>query len=105
MLRRPPPAAVLDCVKQPIAINRLCQIGGSTERKADALVVHNRNHDDRNFGKLCLLPHGTKHRPSVHLRHKNIEGYDVGAQLSSKPQSLLAVCGYTNGVTAALQMP
>jgi methylthioribose-1-phosphate isomerase len=41
---------------QPFAVDRLGEIAGRAKRDAPAVLIHDRDHDDRNLGELRILP-------------------------------------------------
>ncbi len=58
---------------QPLAVDRLGEIAGRTERDTAAVLIHDRHHDDRNLGKLSVLPQRGQHRPAVEVGHHHVE--------------------------------
>jgi hypothetical protein len=58
---------------QPFAVDRLGEIAGCAKGNAPAVLIHDRDHDDRNVGQLGVLPQSRQHRPAVEVGHDHIE--------------------------------
>jgi len=41
---------------RPLAVDRLGEISGCAERNAAGVLIHDRDHNDRNVGQLWVLP-------------------------------------------------
>src|SRR5262245_25854902 len=95
---------LLQSLEQSVAIDRLGQVGSGTKRVADALVVHDRDHDHWYFCEFCILLQSTEHSPAVHLRHETVERDDIRLEFARQLHDFLASSDQAYSVTTSLQM-
>src|SRR5260370_28012796 len=76
-----------------VPLDRLDEIIGGAQVQAPGLVVHDGNHNHRNFRQFRITLEPIQNGPSIAFRHDYIEGNKKRANLLCKAQAFVSILG------------
>ena len=76
---------------EPCPLDRLRQVVGGAERKSQATLLDDGDHDDGNVGELRIGLQRREHRPAVDVGHHHVEQDRAGLEQPCHSQSRLAI--------------
>ena len=91
--------------REPAPIDRLGEVLRGAQREAHVLVVHDRQHHDRDLCQCGVCLERREHAPSVHSRHHDVQRDDVGPRVTGERDAGFTIGRRQHAIALLAQEP